>query len=306
MLRAAVASKSDVGLKAAAVMKAGGLVSDDIVIGIIRDRIKEEDCQFGFILDGFPRTLVQAKELDRMLAEEGARVTKVVELQVPDEVLEERICGRWIHKKSGRSYHVKYAPPKSMKKDGEGKVIAESMVDDETGEALMQRPDDTAEALVKRLNGYHGETVPILKHYAPKGIVAEVNANQGMDGVWGEVLGALKRKSSVVTDATATAAASSSSSTSDESPLSQLSQFKPTWQLPDGIENHIEALIVKSAIGGTLGAAAFRSAGGAMFGVGCAVGSFVERGILSEEGADPAMPKFELPSSVTDLFNKKD
>lgn len=100
MLRAAVAAKSDVGLKAAAVMKAGGLVSDDIVIGIIRDRIREPDCKFGFILDGFPRTLVQAKELDKMLAEEGARVTKVIELQVPDEVLEERICGRWIHKKS--------------------------------------------------------------------------------------------------------------------------------------------------------------------------------------------------------------
>ncbi len=132
--------------------------------------------------------------------------------------------------------------------------------------------------------------------------MAEVNANQGMDGVWGEVLGALKRKSAVVVDDAAT---DSSSSTSDESPLSQLSQFKPTWQLPDGIENHIEALIVKSALGGTLGAVAFRSAGGAMFGVGCAVGSFVERGIL-EEGADPAMPKFELPSSVTDLFNKKD
>ena len=300
MLRAAVAAKSDVGLKAAAVMKAGGLVSDDIVIGIIRDRIKEPDCKFGFILDGFPRTLVQAKELDKMLSEEGARVTKVVELQVPDEVLEERICGRWIHKKSGRSYHVKYAPPKSMKKDDDGKPIANSMVDDVTGEPLMQRPDDTASALVKRLKGYHGETVPILNHYAPKGIVAEVNANQGMDGVWGEVLTALKRKSSSSSNAE-----SSSTPAEQKSPLSSLSQFKPTWQLPDGIENHIEALIVKSAIGGTIGAAAIRSVGGVMFGVGCAVGSFVERGIL-EEGADPAMPKFELPSSVTDLFNKKE
>ena len=193
MLRAAVAAKSEVGLKAAAVMKAGGLVSDEIVIGIIRDRIREPDCKFGFILDGFPRTLVQARELDKMLSEEGACVTKVVELQVPDSVLEERICGRWIHKKSGRSYHVKYAPPKSMKTDGSGKPIPESMKDDETGEALMQRPDDTASALVKRLKGYHGETVPILDHYKPHGIVAEVNANQGMDGVWGEVLESLKR-----------------------------------------------------------------------------------------------------------------
>jgi len=193
MLRAAVSAKSEVGLKAAAVMKAGGLVSDEIVIGIIRDRITEPDCKFGFILDGFPRTLVQAQELDKMLAEEGACVTKVVELQVPDEALQERICGRWIHKKSGRSYHVKYAPPKSMKMDGEGSPVPESMVDDETGEALMQRPDDTAAALVKRLNGYHAETVPILDHYKPHGVAAGVNANQDMDGVWGEVLGALKR-----------------------------------------------------------------------------------------------------------------
>jgi len=193
MLRAAVGAKTEVGLKAAAVMKAGGLVSDDIVIGIIRDRIREADCQFGFILDGFPRTLVQAQELDKMLSEEGACVTKVVELQVPDEVLEERICGRWIHKKSGRSYHIKYAAPKTMKKDGEGNPIPESMKDDETGDALMQRPDDTASALGKRLQGYHGETVPILEHYRPNGVVAKVNANQGMDGVWGEVLESLKR-----------------------------------------------------------------------------------------------------------------
>lgn len=193
MLRAAVAANTEVGIKAAAVMKAGGLVSDEIVISIIRDRIREPDCKFGFILDGFPRTLVQAQELDNMLAEEGACVTKVVELQVPDEVLEERICGRWIHKKSGRSYHFKYAPPKSMKKDEKGNLIPESMKDDETGEALMQRADDTAVALMKRLKGYHDETVPILQHYKPNGIVVHVNANQGMDGVWGEVLGALKR-----------------------------------------------------------------------------------------------------------------
>jgi len=193
MLRAAVAAKTPVGVKAAAVMKAGGLVSDDIVIGIIRDRIREPDCKFGFILDGFPRTLVQAQALDKMLAEEGACVTKVVELQVPDEVLEERICGRWIHKSSGRSYHVKYAPPKSMKVDWRGHVIPESMKDDETGEPLMQRPDDTSAALIKRLKSYHGETVPILDHYQPNGIVTAVNANQGMDGVWGEVLSALKR-----------------------------------------------------------------------------------------------------------------
>lgn len=163
MLRAAVANKTEVGQKAEAIMKAGGLVSDDIVVGIIRDRIKEADCKFGFILDGFPRTIAQAQALDKMLADEGACVTKVVELQVPDEVLEERICGRWIHKSSGRSYHVKFAPPKTMKLGSDGKPVASSMKDDETGEPLMQRKDDTSAALIKRLQGYHGETVPDRK-----------------------------------------------------------------------------------------------------------------------------------------------
>lgn len=193
MLREAVSNQTEIGKKAQAVMKAGGLVSDDIVVGIIRDRIKHEDCRFGFILDGFPRTLEQARALDAMLAEEGASVTKVVELNVPDEVLEERICGRWIHKSSGRSYHVKFAPPQSMQVDADGKPIPESMLDDATKEPLMQRPDDTASALIKRLQGYHGETVPILDHYKPHGVVRDVNANQDMDGVWAEVLAALKR-----------------------------------------------------------------------------------------------------------------
>merc|ERR1712154_300129 len=87
-----------------------------------------------------------------------------------------------------------FAPPKSMQVGSDGKPVAESMKDDETGEPLMQRPDDTASALVKRLKGYHNETVPILNHYAPNGIVKTVNANQKMDGVWGEVLSALSRK----------------------------------------------------------------------------------------------------------------
>lgn len=196
MLRAAVAAQTDIGKKAQAVMKAGGLVSDDIVIGIIKDRIQEPDCRFGFILDGFPRTLKQAQALDAMLAKEGAFVTRVIELEVPDDVLEERICGRWIHKNSGRSYHVKFAPPKSMKLDATGKPIPESMKDDESGEPLMQRPDDTATALIQRLKAYHSDTVPILDHYRPKGVVKKANANQGMEGVWKEVLEALERPTS--------------------------------------------------------------------------------------------------------------
>merc|ERR1740117_1159602 len=194
MLRAAVSAGTEVGKQAKAVMNAGGLVSDEIVVGIIRDRIKESDCRFGFILDGFPRTLAQTQALDKMLAEEGACVTKVIELEVPDSVLEERITGRWIHKASGRSYHTKFAPPKSMKVGPDEKTpIADTMKDDKTGEPLMQRSDDTASALKKRLAGYHNETVPILKHYQPNGVVKAVNANQGMDGVWTQILSALER-----------------------------------------------------------------------------------------------------------------
>lgn len=190
MLRAAVAAKSPIGVKAKDLMSAGKLVGDDIVIGIIKDRIQANDCAKGFILDGFPRTLAQAKAIDSLLAEGKEKVNCVISLEVPDHVLEERICGRWIHKSSGRSYHVKFAAPKSLNGAAPTK---DNMKDDETGEALIQRPDDTASALIQRLKSYHGETVPVLEHYRPKGIVTQANANQGMDKVWAEVSAGLKK-----------------------------------------------------------------------------------------------------------------
>ena len=182
MLRAAVAAGSEVGLKAKDVMSSGGLVSDDLVVDIIRDRIKEADCAKGFILDGFPRTVEQAKMLDEMLSGDGTKVSLVLALEVPDEVLTERICGRWVHKASGRSYHVKFARPKSLE-DGATPTV-ETMRDDETGEPLMQRADDTEEALTKRLESYHAQTVPILTHYEPTGVVSRVDANVKPDEVW--------------------------------------------------------------------------------------------------------------------------
>merc|ERR1719499_2565925 len=187
MLREAVAAGTEVGKKAKEVMASGGLVSDDIVIGIIADRIKEPDCKTGFILDGFPRTAEQAAALDAMLAKNGEAVSLVMAFDVDHGVLEERICGRWIDKASGRSYHVKFAPPKSMKLGPDGKPIAATMKDDQTGAQLIQRPDDTAEALKKRLNEYNSKTVPILSHYAPKGIVKRVDGGQAMDTVWEDV-----------------------------------------------------------------------------------------------------------------------
>merc|ERR1711937_89217 len=136
-------------------------VSDEIVVGIIRDRIQKPDC--------------------------GKGVTQIIEFQVPAEVLTERICGRWIHKASGRSYHTKSY-------DGSSPPTTENMKDDETGEALMQRADDNEDALKKRLQQYHDQTIPILKHYeASDGCTLSfANANQGIDEVWAQILVALK------------------------------------------------------------------------------------------------------------------
>ena len=120
--------------------------------------------------------------LDVMLSGDGTKVSLVLALEVPDEVLTERICGRWVHKASGRSYHVKFARPKSLE-DGATPTV-ETMRDDETGEPLMQRADDTEEALTKRLESYHAQTVPILTHYEPTGVVSRVDANVKPEEVW--------------------------------------------------------------------------------------------------------------------------
>lgn len=191
MLRAAVAEGSEIGKKADAVMKSGDLVSDEIVVDIVRDRISRDDCKAGFVLDGFPRTLEQAKQLDQMLASGGESVSMVLALAVPDEVLERRITGRWIHKESGRSYHVLYKKPKSLVSvDNEDVVPSpENMLDDETGEPLVQRKDDTKEALALRLAGYHEMTTPLLAHYASK--VYTVDADKPMAEIKPQIISAI-------------------------------------------------------------------------------------------------------------------
>lgn len=187
MLRAAVAEGSEIGKKADEVMKSGGLVSDEIVVDIVRDRIARDDCKAGFLLDGFPRTLDQAKQLDEMLAAGGEAVSMVLALAVPDEVLEQRITGRWIHKESGRSYHVMYKRPKSLGSDDT--PSPENMLDDETGEPLVQRKDDTKEALALRLAGYHEMTTPLLAHYESK--VYTVDADKPMAEIKPQIVTAI-------------------------------------------------------------------------------------------------------------------
>jgi len=179
MLRAAVAAKTELGLKAKAIMESGGLVSDDIVNGIVADSLKKPECAKGFILDGFPRTLGQAKALDKILQEQGKKIDDVVLLEVPDDILVTRIVGRRIHKPSGRSYHVDFNPPKM-----EG-------VDDVTGEPLIQRKDDNEEVLRPRLKNYHSQTSPLAQYYSTQGLLRTIDANTSLSNVWQRIKAAM-------------------------------------------------------------------------------------------------------------------
>lgn len=149
MLRAAVKSGSELGQELKAVMDSGALVSDDLIIKLVKERIAEPDCQGGFLFDGFPRTIPQAQAL----IDEGIDIDHVVEISVPDSEIVDRMSGRRSHPGSGRVYHVKYNPPKA-----EG-------VDDLTGEPLVQRDDDKEETVQKRLAVYHEQTAPLVHFY---------------------------------------------------------------------------------------------------------------------------------------------
>jgi adenylate kinase len=149
MLRAAVNSGSELGLKVKSVMESGSLVTDDIIIALVKERITQSDCESGFLFDGFPRTIPQAEAL----REVGVEIDVVLEIDVPDEVIVERLGGRRVHPQSGRVYHLEYNPPKF-----EGK-------DNETGEPLVQREDDKEETVRTRLDVYHQQTEPLVSFY---------------------------------------------------------------------------------------------------------------------------------------------
>jgi len=189
MLRAAVAAETETGKVAKELMAEGKLVPDELVCAIIEERVKDKDCESGYILDGFPRTLAQATALEEMLGKTGDKVTQVIEFDVPDGVLTQRICGRWMHKSSGRSYHVENKRPKSY--SGSEPASCENMLDDETGEPLYQRADDTEDALPKRLEAYHNDTRPILKHFGPE-ICKIIDCNRPIDVIEKEILQVIK------------------------------------------------------------------------------------------------------------------
>ncbi|MEM9100689.1 MAG: adenylate kinase [Pseudomonadota bacterium] len=149
MLRAAVAAGTELGQAAKKIMDAGGLVSDDIIIGLVKERVKQNDCKNGYLLDGFPRTIPQADAMK----ENNIDIDAVVEIDVADEEIINRLSGRRVHPTSGRVYHIKYNPPKQ-----EG-------LDDETQEPLVQRDDDQKETIEKRLGVYHSQTKPLVNYY---------------------------------------------------------------------------------------------------------------------------------------------
>lgn len=149
MLRAAVKAGTALGKEAKKVMDAGGLISDEIIMGLIKERVKDDDCKNGYLFDGFPRTLVQADALKT----EGIDIDAVVEIDVDDAEIIKRMSGRRVHLASGRTYHVTFNPPKT-----EGK-------DDETGEDLVQRDDDQESVVKNRLDIYHDQTEPLINYY---------------------------------------------------------------------------------------------------------------------------------------------
>ena len=172
MLRAAVASGGAIGKRAKAVMEAGQLVSDDIVVGIIAERIDQPDAQNGFIFDGFPRTLAQAEALEMLLKERGVKIDAAIEIRVPDQLIVERIDGRFACARCGEGYHDRFRRPK-----------VEGRCDVCKGGDFIRRPDDNAETVRSRLAAYHAQTAPLLPFYEKRGVLKVVDGTLPIDEV---------------------------------------------------------------------------------------------------------------------------
>lgn len=181
MLRAAVASGSDLGMKVKSIMEAGALVPDEVMIAMIADRIGQPDCAKGFILDGFPRTTGQAEALDAMLAEKGLKLDSVIELKVDDAALVERISGRYSCAACGAGYHDLYKQPK-----------AAGTCDACGGTQFTRRADDKAETVKARLEAYHRQTAPLLPYYKARGVLRTVDGMAAIDEVARQIEGVLK------------------------------------------------------------------------------------------------------------------
>ena len=174
ILRAAIANQTKLGLEAKSFMDAGKLVPDEVVNGLVAERLAQPDCEKGFIMDGFPRTVVQAKTLDEILAKLGKKIEKVIALNVPDSDIIERITGRRTSKLTGKIYHIKFNPPV-----------------DEKEEDLVQRADDTKEVVVKRLETYHSQTAPVLDYYKEQNKVTEIDGTRSLDEITKDIFNIL-------------------------------------------------------------------------------------------------------------------
>ncbi len=172
LLRAAVAAGTEAGNQAKAVMEAGGLVSDEIVIAILRDRLTEDDCQQGVILDGFPRTTVQAEALDVLLDETGQRINAAISMDVDDAAMVERISGRYTCAGCGEGYHDSFKQPQVA-----------GTCDNCGSTEMKRRADDNAETVSSRLEAYHAQTAPLVSYYQTKGVLASVDAMGAIDEI---------------------------------------------------------------------------------------------------------------------------
>lgn len=175
MFRAAVKAGTELGKKAKACMESGKLVPDEVTIGIVRERLSQDDCKDGFILDGFPRNVEQAKALEKILDELNLKLTKVLNIHVPAADLIERAVGRRVCKKCGATYHVKFNPPKVEN------------VCDNCGENLYQRADDNEETMKNRLSVYEESTRPLIDYYEKVGLYTEIDGRQPIDKVTEEL-----------------------------------------------------------------------------------------------------------------------
>jgi len=180
MLREAVASGSALGKQAKQVMEAGELMPDDIIVAMIAERIEAPDCANGFILDGFPRTTGQAEALDSMLADKGLALDRVIEMQVEDDILVDRISGRFTCARCGEGYHDTFKRPRT-----------EGVCDKCGGTEFTRREDDNAGTVRARLVAYHEQTAPILPYYAEKGVLASVDGMAGIDEVGRQIAASL-------------------------------------------------------------------------------------------------------------------
>ena len=175
MLRAAISKGTEIGMQAKSIIDKGELVSDEIVIEIVRDRIFSTECECGYMLDGFPRTLAQAEKLDQILSDRNQKIDVVFRLCVPDDMAIRRIAGRRFHITSGRSYNIEFSPPKI-----EGR-------DDITGEKLVQREDDKEEIVQSRLNTYHELTEPLVRYYQKQGIIKAIDGAGSPENIYAEI-----------------------------------------------------------------------------------------------------------------------